>query len=408
MQASVPGKAREQSHVDMVNAGVAPSNHLCGTPGSQRKRIAYFCIGLVAAFFVGDRLIARLPLPVVSGSVNAPRQKLELYQNATRTPDAAFLGISYTLFGVRPDRIDAAASTALGRSVRTLNLAAEGHTILAQAIMARRLMDMTTSGSTQQEADRQAASLPQVLYFGISPDAIDASQLEALRRTIRSLGGFYDQSIIAHAPVSLMADAIATQSLASYHQWHDSRLITQRMIKAAPLTHAGKTRDDLHGWRAWIGETKRSTLSGANHNLEATVLDDDRGFGIETINGQILCRVIEELKERNVAVRLLELPVSSTAPPHKRRAGNQPYLSFVEMIHRRTGAPIIRPPAHLLSDQDYFDHGHLLPSGAAKLSAWLATDVVRTLEQLNSNNQTDLADSLPAEDHSPAPAHRRS
>lgn len=325
-------------------------------------------LGFLLMLVAIDRLVATIELPPVDGTINTPRAKLQLYDKAVSPPDAVYLGISYTLFGVRPDTINPLTSSALNRNVHTLNLAAEGHTLLAQSLMALALID---------RHENNTSPLPKVVYFGISPGAADASQTSALRRSIQSLGSAAGTWLATTSPPELRSPAFASSLSASFHRWHDTRLIVRRLVTGTPLTSTGRAAYDQYGWKRWNGGTQRHRLAQQPATSPET---PNPAFDIENVNGRALCIAIAQLKQAGINVCLLELPVSSTAPPHKQRHGNAPYLAFLDDIQHETGVRVTRPPNDLLTDDDYFDHGHLLPDGAAKLSRWLATDLINRLE----------------------------
>ncbi|MHC5111050.1 MAG: hypothetical protein ACYTHJ_14355 [Planctomycetota bacterium] len=335
-----------------------------------KRRIMACAIGFAAVLVTGDQLLNSVDLPEIAGSVNAPRHKWRLYQCDERVPDVVFLGISYTLFGVRPAIVDREVKVLTDRRIQSLNLAAEGHTLLAEALMARR---MARSGR-----------LPRVVYFGISPDASDAAQREALARSIRSMGDATSFWMVASSERDLLGDAALASAFTSYHRWHDFRLISEKLALAAPLTyrHACRVyRPD--GSLEWTGGNRRHLLGGrraaAGDTVESTATFSGKGLDPANVHARALRDAIAELRGHGVEVRLLELPVTAAAPDAKQRNGHRAYQCFLDHLLSETGVTLVRPPRELLQDVDYFDHGHLTADGARKLSKWLSRDVADAL-----------------------------
>jgi len=101
--------------------------------------------------------------------------------------------------------------------------------------------------------------------------------------------------------------------------------------------------------------------------------------------------MIRMLRDRGVEVRLLALPHASTSLAESDPGKNKRYRRFVNRLIAETGVALFHPPDCLLSDQDYFDDGHLFPTGAAKLSRWLAHDVAETLSCDESARDKSIA-----------------
>jgi lysophospholipase L1-like esterase len=103
------------------------------------------------------------------------------------------------------------------------------------------------------------------------------------------------------------------------------------------------------------------------------------GFPLRGPLAEALEDTIELLKSAGVEVRLLEIPVTTIAAPWSRPETNAPYRAIVERVARATGTRVVRLPAGLLEDSDFFDPVHLHADGARKLSRWLASDVIVAL-----------------------------
>ncbi len=338
--------------------------------------MGYLILGFFGTMMAGDQVLSGIELPAVHGSDNTARRKLNLFESSAAVPDAVFLGVSYTLFGVSPSVVDPAAGARLGRSVRSLNLAAEGHTLLAEALLVRCMIDR--------------GRLPSVVYFGVSPGAADSREREAMIRSLRSLADARDLKRSFSSSWEFFAETVWASLFGAYHQFHDMRLLTQRLLIGAPLHDQAETLCDEYGWLRWNGGDKRSLLNPSVNPIDRKDARARQCHDPKNINGRALREAIVALERQGVSVRLLELPVSTTAPLSKKRMGHDSYLKFLQEVSKGTSAKLVRPPPTLVGDEDFFDHGHLNTQGAQKLSRWLAGDLAEALRRKWGKSKTSL------------------
>ncbi|MFQ5495336.1 MAG: hypothetical protein ACE5EX_08120 [Phycisphaerae bacterium] len=342
-------------------------------PSSCRSRVTRFLAGFLMLFFAGDWLIAQLRLPRVTGSTNASRKKWEMLRDRRTTPDVVVLGSSFEQFGVNPVILDERATEQLGRKITTINLAAPASSLNTEYLVVRKMLE---------GADR-----PRLAYLGITPYAVDAGQGDWLRHGLRAFADHRDLRASWSADWSTFRETLIASLFGSYFQWNDLRLMTERLVLAAKWDHDAETASNARGWLAWQGKRRprkrRSEPATGAAVPETQVMPAAWRFDSNNINGRSVREAIAALRRHGVTVRLLELPHTSDSRVESDPRKNQPYRAFVDALIAETGVALVRPPEGLLLDRDFFDDGHLLPAGAAKLSRWLAADVVRALTNRN-------------------------
>jgi hypothetical protein len=319
--------------------------------------------GFALTFCAGDGALSRVSLPHVTGSTNECRWKWELYEGRQQTPDVVFLGASYVYYGVAPKMVDAEVARLSTERITSLNLASPSATTVTQLMLVRRILSAT---------DR-----PRLIYLSISPIAVDLRQREGLENSIRALGTFRELPIALRSNPTIAREAVLSAAFSSYHQWRDCRLLAQRTMEGAPAIIAVGMKLDERGWAAWTGGTdsnRRATLaSSVLPQIEA-----DR-FADSTPNAVALREAIRLLRASDVPFRLLEMPLSTTAPPEAHPDLNVPYRALVDRVANEFDLQLVRCPEGIVADDDFFDGKHVNPSGAKRLSLWLAKDVAGNL-----------------------------
>ena len=332
------------------------------------RHAAHFVAGFVALFVGGDLILSLMRLPITEGSTNMVRRKWEMLQDFERQPDVVILGSSFEEFGVNPEVLDEHASATLGRTVTSFNLAVPAASLNTEFLIVR---NMLRSGCT-----------PKVIYLGITPLAVDIAQKDWLNNGLRAFGEFQDLAGAWSTDRQAFGETLATSLFQSYFLWNDARLVSERFVLAAPIESVSAADRSERGWRAWRG--KKRPQCNRPDPADSDPANLERRFALDNINGLRIRDAIESLRKHGIKVRLLELPLASTALPMSAPSKNSRYRTFVEELLAKTGVPLIRPPADLLVDDDYFDDGHLTPSGAERLSRWLAEDVVAALAERGS------------------------
>ena len=327
------------------------------------RHTMHLLAGFVAIFIAGDLILSQMRLPIPEGSTNMVRRKWEMLRDLEHAPDVVILGSSFEEFGVNPEVLDECATRALGRSVTSFNLAVPAASLNTEFLIVR---NMLRSGCT-----------PKVAYLGITPLAVDIAQKDWLNNGLRAFGEFQDLAGAWSTDRQAFGETLATSLFQSYFLWNDARLVSERFVLAAPIEAVWGVGRTERGWRAWRGKKRPQCNRAGPAESDTTALT--RRFDLDNINGLRIRDAIESLREHGIEVRLLELPLASTALPMSAPSKNIRYRAFVEELLAETHVPLIRPPEDLLVDDDYFDDGHLVPGGAAKLSRWLAEDVVATL-----------------------------
>ncbi len=327
------------------------------------RHTVHFLAGFVALFVGGDLILSMMRLPIPEGSTNMVRRKWEMLRDLEHQVDVVILGSSFEEFGVNPEVLDEHATRALGQPVTSFNLAVPAASLNTEFLIVR---NMLRSGCT-----------PKVTYLGITPLAVDIAQKDWLNNGLRAFGEFRDLRHAWSTSRQAFGETLATSLFHSYFLWNDARLVSERFVLAAPIEGVWGVSRSERGWRAWSG--KKRPQRDRPGPAESDIASLKRRFDLDYINGVRIRDAIESLREHGIEVRLLELPLASTALPMSAPSKNRRYRAFVEELLAKTGVPLIRPPVDLLSDGDYFDDGHLVPGGAEKLSRWLAEDVVAAL-----------------------------
>ncbi len=329
-----------------------------------RRAVAVLLVGFAATLLIGDRLLALVTPPEVYGSTNRSLWKWHLYENAAERPDVVFLGCSYEVHAINPAVVDAELKTAYGRTLRSINLAASASSLLTEYLMVRRLLD---------HGDR-----PSIVYLGVTPNAVDTWIHPWLINGLTALGDWRDLPLAAQGGTHLLALAVPRSLFRSYHQWDDWRIITERIILGAALhPKTALTRYDT-GWAEWQGHAVSHRVERAEQPTDPIQSRSTR-LASGNVNGIAIRRAIDLLRDRGVAVRLVELPLSSKAAAFSDPSRNADYQRFVQTLVQQTGVTLVRPPAGIVTDADYWDDVHVTAAGAGKISKWLAADVARAL-----------------------------
>ena len=344
-----------------------------------RTHVAQFLAGFLVLFAAGDWLIAQFRLPLLTAGGNEVRSKWEMYRDRSVTPDVVILGSSYEEFGVNPAVLDEQVGERLGREVSTMNLAAPASSPNTEYLVVRELL--------------KGDDLPKIAYLGITPYAVDVGQRGWVRNGLKVFGNHHDLLACWSVDWMTFRETLIASVFRSYAQWSDLRLMMERFVLAANWDDGAESRPDAQGWRTWRGKRRPQVMrfEPASTLLDLETLGAGR-FGSDTINGRRVREAIAALRERGVTVRLLELPHASTSLAESDPKKNHAYRAFVDDLIADTGVSLVRPQEGLLVDADYFDDGHLLAVGAAKLSRWLARDTARALA--NHGNRVQDASGL--------------
>ncbi len=351
------------------------------TTRSNSRHLAVLLAGFVSTFLAGDYVLSMVRLPHVDGSTNQIRWKWDLLADIDRVPDVVFMGCSFELCGIAPGVVEASTTRMTGEPVRSLNLAASASSHVTEYLLARRMVE--------------SGRLPRIAYIGVTPSAADVSLYTWLRGGLRAFGELRDIPLASRGDARLLAETATASAFRSYHQWNDVRIIAKRLVIGAPILSPTELRVDDQGWAEWLGPMADRVDSPADHDAPRDVrLRDPARIRIDNINGIAARRMIDMLRREGVEIRLIELPITSAADPTANPRYNLSYQEFLRDLVSETGAIVVRPPDGLLSDDDYFDHDHLGPGGAAKLSQWLAGDVAAALARANHRK--------PDGDHAPS------
>ncbi|MCB9849895.1 MAG: hypothetical protein H6817_04245 [Phycisphaerales bacterium] len=327
-------------------------------------------LGFLLTLVLGDRLLAHAKLPRVYGSTNECRWKCDLYDQSAMTPDVVFVGSSYSFYGISPRVIDAVASATLGQPVRSFNLASSAASLFTESLTIRRMLE--------------SGRYPRVAYLGISPRGVATTRREWLVSGMRGLGDARDASLTLTSDAEMIWETLRMATLASNFQIKDCQLITQRTLLGAPLDPVSKTEHDELGWARWVGAEKLDIPPWDNARTALADGVDGPAYAPDNLNGRALRRAIADLQNAGITVRLIEMPIASTARLDPDSPECAAYEAFVRAVEQDTGLTLLRTPDDVIPDAYFFDHLHLTGAGAELFSQWLAADVANTLRQLEN------------------------
>lgn len=374
-----PGGAGRAEGNAVMNEHIRPSR-------GRVRHAAWLILGFAATLVAGDVVLSRARLPRVEGSTNELLWKWELFAEARPTPDVVILGSSYELFGVAPAAVERGAAAA-GSPVRVVNLAATASSLVSEYLLARRMVE--------------GGRLPRIVYVGITPKAIEDDRYTWHRGGVRAFAEARDLPLASRTGGRTLTETLSAAAFRSYHQWHDARLIAERLMIGAPLRPAGRLREHADGWAEWAGPRMTAAAPGASDVAGPVepvppaggAPGQPGGGGATSCDANALAarRLVALLRESGVEVRFIELPHGSRSPAAENPAANRDYQAFRDALESETGAPVLRPPAGLLTDADYFDDAHLTAAGAQRLSVWLGADVARCVELAESGGSADRA-----------------
>lgn len=335
-------------------------------------------LGFFFTILVGDLLISIVSTGQIYGSRNYSAWKWQLLENSESSPDIVILGSSYEAYGVKPSTIKQSLEAGLRDPVGILNLSSSASSLLTQNIFVRRMLD---------EGYR-----PDVVYLGVTPNAVDTWMRSWLQNGLTALGGLHALPMVCVHDPSLLQYALPAALFRSYHRWHETSLLTRRLILGAPLNPPSDEHRYADGWAEWRGKTHSEVVTAETGNGGIAGGDDRMALRMSpaNINGVALRDSISALRRAGVAVRLLELPHASYAPAYASPGRNRYYRRFVEVISREMAVDVLRPPAGLLDDDDYWDGVHLAATGAESVSRWLARDADAVVRASRSDHR--LAD----------------
>lgn len=339
---------------------------------TNRRRATIMTVGFVCTFFAGDFFLARMRLPPVSGSRNECRRKWERFARLPTVPDVVFLGCSFEWCGIRPDTVDEEVARLTGVPITSVNLSTAQASLVTQSLMVRRMV----------EADR----LPKLVYLGVGPLAVDDLRHDWLATGLISLGDVRDLPLAASVGSRLFIDTLRYSLFASSHQWSDCRQIARRTVIGASLNLSLISARDERGWLAL-----EEDLGGEPGILPYRLGPSEpvaSAIHEQNANGRSLRRAIDQLRSKGVVVRLIEMPLASTASSEDDPNRNQAYKELLSAVVTDTAIVVVRPPRGLVSDDDFVDKGHLHRVGAEKFSRWLARDVARVVGAPASDTST--------------------
>ncbi|MHC5108306.1 MAG: hypothetical protein ACYTHJ_00335 [Planctomycetota bacterium] len=320
-------------------------------------------IGFVGTVFALDLALARIEAPEIYGSTNRALWKWRLIENHPDVPEVVVLGCSYEVHGINPSVVDDTVASDSAATIETLNLASSASSLLTEYLMVRRLL----------ESDKR----PSIAYLGITPNAVDAWLHSWMTNGLRALGDVRDLPFALRGGSHLMAEAVPASLFQSYSLWHDTRLVTERVLLAAPIMPASDIRRYDNGWAEWTGGHVATPVADSDDTIRQDAMR--LRMSPDNINGIAIRRAITMLRARGVAVKMIELPLSSHAPAYADPKRNEYYHRFVARLVADTGVEILRPPPGLIADDDFWDDVHLTSNGARKVSQWLARDVINVL-----------------------------
>jgi hypothetical protein len=332
---------------------------------SIRSHVSRVVLGFLVAILAVDQLLSMFRLPRVYGSGNESRWKLELYEAQRKPPDVVFLGCSYEFFGINPRIVDAEVESHTGTAIRSLNLSSAGATCLTQTLLMRRILERGLP--------------PRVVYLGLSPRSVEDSRRKWQIAGIRALGEARDARLILPEDLSLLGEAFRAAAFRSNHQIDDTSLIMRRLFVGAPLMPAAKAQYDDRGWARWLGGDRKRFRNNEDGGAGQFPVGNGGAFDRPNVNGRALRWAIAALQSKGVSVRLLEMPLPSTASTRDDRVSRGAYRRFVDALGAAAGLAVLRPPRDVVADRDFFDDGHLSAQGAEKFSRWLAKDVARLI-----------------------------
>ncbi|MFQ5463677.1 MAG: hypothetical protein ACE5E5_13755 [Phycisphaerae bacterium] len=329
-----------------------------------RRAVAALFVGFAVTLLIGDGILVLITPPEVYGSTNRSLWKWRLYEKTPERPDIVFLGCSYEVHAINPAVVDAELSHVHGRTLRSINLAASASSLLTEYLMVRRLLD---------RGDR-----PSIVYLGVTPNAADTWLHPWLINGLKALGDWRDLALAAKGGSYLLAQAVPRSVFQSYHQWDDWRIIAERIILGAAIhPKTALTRYDT-GWAEWRGRPVTHRGMAKDRPIDPSRIDPAR-IDPGNVNGIAIRHAIGLLRGCGVAVRLVELPLSTHAAAFADPSRNADYQRFIQTLVQQTGVRVVRPPRGIVTDADYWDDVHVTAAGAEKISKWLAADVAQAL-----------------------------
>ena len=334
-------------------------------PGCNKRKTLWIAAGFLTVLVLGDRILARIDWPYIYGTRNTCRLKWDLYKRSTDAPTVVFLGCSYEWYGINPQVVDSEASRLTGAHITSLNLSSSAANMVTNHLIARRMAE--------------SGRLPEIVYLAISPDATDVVRTGWLQTGLRALGEARDLPMAAAVGDVAFFETLRSAAFRSYCWWDDVRIAAGRLVLGAPINPTMKMRLDDSGWMEWIGGKRELPASAPAFGDAPPHEGSWSALRVANPNGAALRRTIEILAGANVSVRLLEMPMSTVAPPWVRHDGDPAYREFIRAATAGLEAVVLRPPQNLVRDADFFDPVHLNTDGANKVSRWLARDVTAVL-----------------------------
>ena len=323
--------------------------------------------GFVLTLTVGDLLLGRAKLPRVYGSPNGALRKYESYEQAATRADVVFIGCSYTLHGISPRALDAELERLLGRPVRSYNLSSSANSLLTEYLLVRRLLE-------------RGQPLPKVVYLGISEQSSNACNYSWMANGLRALGDARDLPLAWAGGPGLGIDCLMAAMSATYHEWSDYRIITEKLVTASPLVPPEKTRTDERGWAEWTGGDHARTSLVAIEGTSGWYANQSPRFETGNPNDLALRRALTELRAAGVNVRLLRMPLSRVVDKAILPEVAEAYEKFLRRVSETMDVHIVQVPRDLVTEEHFFDPLHLGAEGAERVSRWLAADVAAALQ----------------------------
>ena len=223
-----------------------------------------------------------------------------------------------------------------GQTATSLNLCAAAASMYTQHLLVRRIVE--------------SGRLPQVIYLEVTPDGTVSMTENWLASGLTALGDVRDLRAASSMNGSLLRTGLFAAVFSSHRQWGDLRLIAKSEMLGAPLQPRSKLHFDQRGWARWSGEDDDRI---PDEHATAVIADGRRPrFSTFTKhcknpNAQGLRRAIAMFREAGVTVRLLEIPLRSTASPRRHPDKNPAYRGFLKRMVFDLAVPVVQPPRGL-------------------------------------------------------------
>lgn len=325
-----------------------------------KKDLLWMVAGFAAAIFMGDYALSQIRVPVEYGSTNECLIKMDLYHKTEPVADIIFLGSSYCEYGINAADIDCYVESLTGDHITSLNLCTSAASMHTQYLMIRRII----------ESGRH----PKTVYLESIPRGTVGNEYSWLRSGLRAMGDYRDIPTTFIVNTDFIQQGLLAAMFRSYPKWLDVQLATKRVITGAPFHRAFKTTYDHRGW-AQRTEIFHNTATITHELCEQYKKSYFAENAYRKVNAQALRKTVALLRQNDIEVKLLEMPIHPQACDFLHAGKNAEYQSFVNPLVIELDLELVSSDSMLVNERDFFDLEHLNATKSDKLTRWLVQNV---------------------------------